>query len=168
MTNEQTTGDDGKVTFENLEYGDYTATISKDGYVTKTENIAFRNNHKNFSITLEEDTPTGTGTVTVTCVDSQATPLSKVHNMLLYTGDVLPTEEDDSMMVATGYNESGNVVELLVWDTATHQPTEDKQIPFGTYNVIAEGEDTFSNTVSYNGTLTVDGNEEITITLTRV
>ena len=53
MTNEQTTGDDGKATFE-LEYGDYTATISKDGYVTKTENIAFRNNHKNFTIEIAE------------------------------------------------------------------------------------------------------------------
>lgn len=163
MTTEQTTGDDGKVTFENLEYGDYTATISKDGYVTKTENIAFRNNHKNFSITLVESG--GTGTVTVTCVDSQATPLSKVNRVALYTGDVPPIE-DDSMMVAGGYNDSGNVVELLLWDTATHQLTEDKQIPFGTYNVRADGEDTFSNPVSYSGTLTVDGNEEITITLT--
>jgi hypothetical protein len=57
MTNEQTTGDDGKATFQ-LEYGDYTATITKDGYVTKTENIAFRSNHKNFNITLEESEPT--------------------------------------------------------------------------------------------------------------
>ena len=53
MTNEQTTGDDGKATFQ-LEYGDYVATISKDGYQTVTENIAFRSNHKNFNITLEE------------------------------------------------------------------------------------------------------------------
>lgn len=46
-------GIDGKVSFE-LEYGDYSATIVADGYQTKTENIAFRSNHKNFTITLEE------------------------------------------------------------------------------------------------------------------
>lgn len=65
MTNEQQTGDDGKATFQ-LEYGDYTATISKDGYTTKTENIAFRSNHKNFNITLEESEPTYDFPFTVT------------------------------------------------------------------------------------------------------
>ena len=57
MSYEQITGDDGKATF-NVEYGDYVATISKDGYTTKTQTIAFRSNHKNFTINLENATPT--------------------------------------------------------------------------------------------------------------
>lgn len=57
----ETTGSDGKASFE-LEYGDYEALISCSGYVTKTENIAFRSNHKNFTVTLEsEPTPTFDG-----------------------------------------------------------------------------------------------------------
>lgn len=60
-TDEETTDSDGVVEFE-LEYGDYEASISATGYVTATESLAFRSNHKNFSVSLESDTPTGTGT----------------------------------------------------------------------------------------------------------
>lgn len=51
-TDEETTTSDGEATFE-LEYGDYEATIDASGYNTVTETLAFRSNHKNFSITLE-------------------------------------------------------------------------------------------------------------------
>lgn len=165
MTNEQTTGDDGKATFQ-LEYGDYTATITKDGYVTKTENIAFRSNHKNFSITLEEDTPTGTGTVTVTCVNEATDPITEVHSILLYTGE-MPTPQQDSNLVAYGSNGEGNVATLYLWDTTTHQLTDDPNIPFGTYNIFADGLDENENSYNYMGTLTVDGDETVTITLTK-
>ena len=46
-----TTGQDGVAEFQ-VEYGDYTATISKEGYYPATESIAFRSNHKNFNITI--------------------------------------------------------------------------------------------------------------------
>ena len=49
----ETTGSDGKATFE-TEYGDYKVRITADGYVTKTETVAFRSNHKNFTIKVEE------------------------------------------------------------------------------------------------------------------
>ena len=48
----ETTGADGKASFS-LEYGDYTCTVTADGYVTATESLAFRSNHKNFTVTLE-------------------------------------------------------------------------------------------------------------------
>lgn len=51
-TDSETTDENGIVEFE-LEYGDYSATISASGYTTVTETLAFRSNHKNFSITLE-------------------------------------------------------------------------------------------------------------------
>ena len=158
MTNEQTTGDDGKATFQ-LEYGDYTATITKDGYQTKTENIAFRSNHKNFTITLES--ASGTGTVTVTGVDSEDNP-TNMNAILLYTGE-MPTPQDDGNIVAFGSSNGSNVVQLHLWDTTTHQITDDPNIPFGTYNLYA---DNYGGSLTYNGTLTVDGDETVTITLT--
>lgn len=43
-----------------MEYGDYTATVTMEGYDSEEESIAFRSNHKNFTITLTEtvETPT--------------------------------------------------------------------------------------------------------------
>ena len=52
------TGDDGTASFS-LEYGDYTCTVSCTGYESVTEDLSFRSNHKNFSITL---TSSGGGT----------------------------------------------------------------------------------------------------------
>jgi hypothetical protein len=43
------------VEFE-LAYDDYTATIEATGYVTATEELAFRSNHKNFTVTLTAET----------------------------------------------------------------------------------------------------------------
>ena len=56
-----TINDSGVVTDENgaasfdLEYGDYTCTVSKTGYDTVTESLSFRSNHKNFTITLTQE-----------------------------------------------------------------------------------------------------------------
>lgn len=63
MTNEI-----GKAEFE-LEYGDYSATITADGFIAATESLAFRSNHKNFTVTLDDYS--GTSTVTVTLVDAE-------------------------------------------------------------------------------------------------
>ena len=48
----QTTDSNGEVEFGNMPYEDYTATISKEGYTTATETIAFRSNHKSFTVSL--------------------------------------------------------------------------------------------------------------------
>ena len=47
----ETTDDDGKVEFD-LAYGDYEATVEATGYDDSTEELSFRSNHKNFTITL--------------------------------------------------------------------------------------------------------------------
>lgn len=52
-TDSETTDSDGKATFD-LAYGDYTAEVTMTGYVDAEESIAFRSNHKNFTITLTE------------------------------------------------------------------------------------------------------------------
>ena len=111
-------------------------------------------------------TPTGTGTVTVTGVDSDNVPLTKIRSAYIYTGDVPPTDEDDSMVVAMGNNNDGNVANLYLYDTATHQPTEETAIPFGDYTLNASGLGVGNIPVEYSGALTVDGDETVTITLT--
>lgn len=65
----ETSDESGEVEFT-LEYGDYSATIEATGYVTASEDLAFRSNHKNFTVTLtaesentdaENEVPDGEG-----------------------------------------------------------------------------------------------------------
>lgn len=48
----KTTDSNGEVEFNDMPYGDCIATITMEGYVTATETIAFRSNHKSFTISL--------------------------------------------------------------------------------------------------------------------
>lgn len=48
----KTTDSSGECTFPDMTYQDYSAEISATGYVTKTETIAFRSNHKSFTVSL--------------------------------------------------------------------------------------------------------------------
>ena len=51
-TDSETTDENGVATFENMPYDDYEVEISATDYTTKTETLAFRNNHKAFSVSL--------------------------------------------------------------------------------------------------------------------
>ena len=51
-TTTKTTDATGKVEFPNLTYEDKSATITADGYTEKTETLAFRSNHKSFTVAL--------------------------------------------------------------------------------------------------------------------
>ena len=89
MVMRKITGDDGKATFE-LPYGDYTATIKKNGYATVNKEIAFRSNHKNFTEPLYVG---GMATIKVygmfgmTDVPLEnATVTATSHNGLVFTG----------------------------------------------------------------------------------
>lgn len=54
----KTTDSSGKCTFPDMPYDDYEATVSATGYVTKEDvEIAFRSNHKSFTVALEADEP---------------------------------------------------------------------------------------------------------------
>ena len=48
----KTTNSSGECTFTNMTYDDYEATVSADGYTSKTETLQFRSNHKSFTISL--------------------------------------------------------------------------------------------------------------------
>ena len=156
MTNEQQTGDDGKATFQ-LEYGDYTATITKDGYQTVTENIAFRSNHKNFNITLEEATATVSA-----IVYSNGNPLSNQLVMLRTNSDYVSNPVSDGT-VAFCNSSADSFKPLNVTDPTTHTPTQSTDIPFGTYYlcvpILSKGQ------YGYIEEFVVDGDKEVTIQL---
>lgn len=48
----KTTDSTGKAEFPNLTYEDKSATITAEGYTEKTETLAFRSNHKSFTVNL--------------------------------------------------------------------------------------------------------------------
>ena len=48
----ETTDENGVATFDDMPYDDYSAEISATNYTTKTETLAFRSNHKSFSVSL--------------------------------------------------------------------------------------------------------------------
>ena len=146
-------GIDGVVQFT-LAYGDYEATIECEGYTTATEELAFRSNHKNFTVELEAAGPS-TGTVTVTCVDSEQTLLPGIMVLLATSDD--PGLEDMVAMATAGQDGSCTLETLDGEGVPTGEIAE---VPFDTYYLLAQG-----TGYSYSGTLTVDGDEEVTITL---
>ena len=48
----KTTDSSGECTFTDMPYDDYSAEVSATGYITKTDTVAFRSNHKSFTISL--------------------------------------------------------------------------------------------------------------------
>ena len=109
-----TTGQDGTVEFQ-VEYGDYDATITKDGYLTATEEIAFRSNHKNFNVTIEKE-PTPTPQLTFTVVDDLDTA---IENVLVEVG------HNDEDMHSGRTDSEGKVSFTLEYDTYTYVMSHD-------------------------------------------
>ena len=159
-------GIDGVVQFT-LAYGDYEATIECEGYTTATEELAFRSNHKNFTVELEAAAPVvTTGTVTVTCLDSEENPLENTQAVLSTVEN--PTSAD--VVVGIGVADNTGTCTLMEIDPQTAGPTQTvAEIEFGTYYLMGflqTQKQDVPITYHYNGTLVVDGDEEVTITLT--
>lgn len=157
----KSTGGDGKTTFT-LDYDDYLVEVSKSGYLDYEENIKFRANHKSFTLNIEAE-PATTGTVTVTCQpDSIATGrvVLSTHN----TFDWEDMQTEFEYIIAYGDFASPSTSCTLYTLDGQGQPVG-TSIPFGSYYLYAKGTKN-GETVQYDGTLTVDGNEEVTITLT--
>ena len=152
-----TTGTDGKVELS-VRPGTYTLEAeSSDETLSYTGSLVV-DGEETETITLTA--AVSTGTVTVTCKDSTEQAI-EYASVLLYTGDTIPTQQDDSHLVALGDSDYDGVAVLTLYDTSTHQSTEVTDIPFGDYKLYAKYEG-----LTYNGTLTVDGDETVTLTLT--
>ena len=155
------TDSDGVVEFV-LPYDDYDVTVEADGFATATETLAFRSNHKNFTITLE--TEGTTGTVTVTCIDESEQPVSKCQ-AYLGTEPMSEPPQTAENLVAYGRNESGNEITLQTFDPETFLPIG-TDIPYGTYYIYADNDEAdIADLLVYTGEVTVD-NATITETIT--
>ena len=149
-TTEKTTDASGETTYS-LDYDNYTVSVEKSGYYDYSENIKFRANHKSFTLNIEEE-PSQSGTVTVTALDGyEETPVPLERGTVVLATEPVDLENlDPSIIVAssTEFDETGTTTML--------------NVPFGTYYLFATNS---SRDIEYSGTLTVDGDEEVTITL---
>lgn len=127
--------------------------------------MSFRSNHKNFTVTLES----ATGTVTVTCQYDFEGETSTFFNDLtvaLSTHDSFDwTDLESEMEYVYGFAYVDEIIEDGTVTLIGREQTTD--IPFGNYYLYANGGGS-DGIVQYSGTLTVDSDEEITITLSPV
>ena len=98
-----------------------------------------------------------TGTVTVTCKDESENLLSGI-GVILLTENAEPSPTNAVGVGVTG--EDGTTL-LYEFDEYGDPTSVVKQVEYGDYYLIAE-----SRGISYGGALTVDGDENVTITLT--
>ena len=156
----ETTDENGQAVFDDMPYDDYSVTVEADGYNDTTETLQFRSNHKSFTVSL---TATGgTGTVTVTCKDSTEENVS-ANPIILTTEPFNPSSPSLDIVVGMGYATANTGVYTINEFTEQGQPTATvKDVPFGNYYLYA---DNHIKSISYNGSLSVDGDEEVTITL---
>ena len=144
------TGDDGTASFS-LEYGDYTCSVSCDGYASVTESLSFRSNHKNFSITLTESGGGGSDGVTITVLDNTTNePLLGARVIVFDANPDIP----DPIIPSTEVDNNGQVT---------------FNIPDGTYFLEVNGPDEDVQYDPWNGDVTFDENHRnLTYKLERI
>ena len=152
-----TTGSDGKVELDGVRANTYTLeATSSDETLSYTGSLTVDGDETE-TITLTE--AVSTGTVTVTCKDESENLLDGAE-VMLFEGEV----SNDPF--AYGTTDSNGVTTLTLWDAETHQPTQDTSIAFGTYVLLAQYVDAQEDSYIYQNNLTVDGDENVTATLT--
>ena len=130
------TGSDGKVELTGVRAGTYTLEAeSSDETLSYTGSLVVDSDE---TATITLTAPVSTGTVTVTCKDALETTVS----------GATVTLKQDSQTVKTGTSGEGGVCVL-------------EDVPYGTYTLEAD-DDMWG---AYSGSLTVDGDETVTVTL---
>lgn len=167
---ESETSDSAGVVEFDLEYGDYTATISKEGYVTATETLAFRSNHKNFTVTLEEAQVTG-GTLTVTTVDSTQAPVEgnyvfvsdeQYSDIMAFMGAV---EQDPTIVLGMGQTDNTGECTLMTMSEQGEPVEPTITFEAGTHYLYAVN---MTSQGVYIGTVSINGDTTTTITLEQI
>ena len=162
-TTEKTTDASGETTFT-LDYDDYLVEVSKSGYVDYEENIKFRANHKSFTFSIEAEpvppTPTTEGTVTVTCQDSEQTPLTAAISLEEGTYG-----EPDYKLWGAGIAGDDGTCVLKVPDEQDAPTEVTAEIPYGTYILYAMYNDGEVFLSYLDEAFVIDGDETVTITL---
>ena len=92
----KTSGDDGKASFTDVEYGTYEVSITKSGYQDKTISITVDKTHSTFSAELVV-----VDTITITVTDSQDTP-EAIEGATVTIGTVSKTTDSSGQCTFTG------------------------------------------------------------------
>ena len=132
------TDENGTASFE-LEYGDYTCTVTCTGYESVTEDLSFRSNHKNFSITLTESGGEESDLVTITVLDDT-------------TGEHLVASDNVKVQIDTLDSEG------VLLENVDDNGQVTGEISNGTYSYFISG-DRGSSYGSITGELTVTSTE---------
>ena len=138
--------------------------LNRQLYIRYLENVRF---DKSLDVRVKalEDTPVvSTGTVTVTTVDAEDTPIEAEVFMATQALDDVANFETwfATYGVGMGTTENGECT-LTHFDPETFQPTSDTSFEYGTYYILAMHDNDFN----MNYELTVDGDETVTITITQ-
>jgi len=156
------TGSDGKVELS-VRSGTYTLeAISSDETLSYAGTLVV-DGEESETITLTE--PVETGTVTVTTVDSEDTPLTgSIVVMGTQALDDIANFETWAVTygVGMGTTDSSGECTLTHFDPQTFEPTSDTSFEYGTYYITAMKYTDFN----MNYEVVVDGDETETITLT--
>jgi uncharacterized repeat protein (TIGR02543 family) len=102
------TDENGVATVE-LENGDYTFTVSKEGYISETESVTVSDNDVEINIQLSL---VGISNISLTTVKLYPNPVVDVVNLERNTSERVTVEV---------YSNSGALVETLTWNTQTLQ-----------------------------------------------
>lgn len=111
----KTTNDSGVASFTGVTEGTVSATISKDGYTSKTESLSVDSTHTSFTVSLVAVTPT-TVNISATVTSDGTTPIQGATVTL--------TDTTDSTKTFTGTSGSAGGCTL-------------SNVPLGTYTVTA-------------------------------
>lgn len=128
----KTTNDSGVASFTGVTEGTVSATISKDGYTSKTESLSVDSTHTSFTVSLVAVTPT-TVNISATVTSDGTTPIQGATVTL--------TDTTDSSKTFTGTSGSAGGCTL-------------SNVPLGTYTVTAECEGYENYTASEDLTVT--------------
>ena len=135
LSSSKTTGDDGSVTYTDIDNGTYTITVSKSGYTTETEIVTVAGEDIEVDIEL-----TPTRTISFTVQDSQDTPEAIQGATITIDGDTAGKKTTGSSGGCTATLADGEhtiVVEAEGYTTKTDTITTDSTHASFTISLVA-------------------------------
>jgi len=137
LSSSKTTGDDGSVTYSDIDNGTYTVTVSKSGYTTETETVVVAGEDVEVDIEL-----TPTRTISFTVQDSEDEPSPIQSATITIDGDTEHKKTTGSSGGCTATLADGEhtiVVEATGYTSKTETITTDSTHSSFTISLVASG-----------------------------
>ena len=137
LSSSKTTGDDGSVTYSDIDNGTYTVTVSKSGYTTETASVTVAGEDVEVDIEL-----TPTRTISFTVQDSEDTPGPIEGANVTIDGDTAHKKTTGAAGGCTATLADGEhtiVIEATGYTTKTETITTDSTHASFTISLVASG-----------------------------